>query len=234
MRRTLDELQSPNIKVNFDPANMLLYDMGDPQTRSSCWAQTSVPCMSRTHGDPGARHLGTGSTPGPRRGRYSKIHQQLEIGGLSRAARHRTRGGRSGGSPRGRGPRAGVPARMSLGVRRVRRSPNPGGRKTFTADSMENSNPRRIIVARSFDLGSFLTDDRIDNFGKLAPSVGQGVEIMLACAARLDQPSMPQEREVMAHRGLALRAKVGHSSDTLPLSRSGASELAVGWGRKPA
>jgi len=30
LRRTLDELQSPNLKVNFDPANMLLYDMGDP------------------------------------------------------------------------------------------------------------------------------------------------------------------------------------------------------------
>jgi sugar phosphate isomerase/epimerase len=30
LRRTLDELQAPNLKVNFDPANMLLYDMGDP------------------------------------------------------------------------------------------------------------------------------------------------------------------------------------------------------------
>jgi sugar phosphate isomerase/epimerase len=30
LRRTLDDLRSPNIKVNFDPANMLLYDMGDP------------------------------------------------------------------------------------------------------------------------------------------------------------------------------------------------------------
>jgi L-ribulose-5-phosphate 3-epimerase len=30
LRRTLDELKSPNLKVNFDPANMLLYDMGDP------------------------------------------------------------------------------------------------------------------------------------------------------------------------------------------------------------
>ena len=30
LRRTLDELQCPNVKVNFDPANMLLYDMGDP------------------------------------------------------------------------------------------------------------------------------------------------------------------------------------------------------------
>ena len=30
LRETLDELDIPNIKVNFDPANMLLYDMGDP------------------------------------------------------------------------------------------------------------------------------------------------------------------------------------------------------------
>lgn len=30
LRATLDDLKSPNIKVNFDPANMLLYDMGDP------------------------------------------------------------------------------------------------------------------------------------------------------------------------------------------------------------
>jgi sugar phosphate isomerase/epimerase len=30
LRQTLDELKSPSLKVNFDPANMLLYDMGDP------------------------------------------------------------------------------------------------------------------------------------------------------------------------------------------------------------
>ena len=30
LRKTLDELDSPNLKVNFDPANVLLYDMGDP------------------------------------------------------------------------------------------------------------------------------------------------------------------------------------------------------------
>jgi sugar phosphate isomerase/epimerase len=30
LRTTLDDLQSPNLKVNFDPANMLLYEMGDP------------------------------------------------------------------------------------------------------------------------------------------------------------------------------------------------------------
>jgi sugar phosphate isomerase/epimerase len=30
LRRTLDDLRCPNVKVNFDPANMLLYNMGDP------------------------------------------------------------------------------------------------------------------------------------------------------------------------------------------------------------
>lgn len=30
LRLTLDELECPNLKVNFDPANMLLYDKGDP------------------------------------------------------------------------------------------------------------------------------------------------------------------------------------------------------------
>jgi sugar phosphate isomerase/epimerase len=30
LRLTLDELKCPNLKVNFDPANMLLYDKGDP------------------------------------------------------------------------------------------------------------------------------------------------------------------------------------------------------------
>jgi sugar phosphate isomerase/epimerase len=30
LRRTLDELTCANLKVNFDPANMLLYDKGDP------------------------------------------------------------------------------------------------------------------------------------------------------------------------------------------------------------
>ncbi len=30
LRLTLDELKCPNLQVNFDPANMLLYDKGDP------------------------------------------------------------------------------------------------------------------------------------------------------------------------------------------------------------
>jgi len=30
LRRTLDDLKCDNLKVNFDPANVILYDMGDP------------------------------------------------------------------------------------------------------------------------------------------------------------------------------------------------------------
>jgi L-ribulose-5-phosphate 3-epimerase len=30
LKLTLDELKCPNLKVNFDPANMILYDKGDP------------------------------------------------------------------------------------------------------------------------------------------------------------------------------------------------------------
>jgi len=30
LRRTLNDLKCPNLKINFDPANMILYDMGDP------------------------------------------------------------------------------------------------------------------------------------------------------------------------------------------------------------
>lgn len=30
LRCTLDDLKCPNLKINFDPANMILYDMGDP------------------------------------------------------------------------------------------------------------------------------------------------------------------------------------------------------------
>ena len=30
LKRTLNDISAPNLKVNFDPANMLLYDMGNP------------------------------------------------------------------------------------------------------------------------------------------------------------------------------------------------------------
>ncbi len=45
LRRTLDDLKAPNLKVNFDPANMLLYDMGDPIRRGA----TSGPDIRSVH-----------------------------------------------------------------------------------------------------------------------------------------------------------------------------------------
>ena len=42
LRRTIDEVDSPNIKVNFDPANMLLYNMGDPIRALEVLAQDIV------------------------------------------------------------------------------------------------------------------------------------------------------------------------------------------------
>ncbi len=71
LRLTLDELGLPNLKVNFDPANMLLYDMGDPiraveilgpDIRSRARQGRQAPDRSRA--------VGRGSAPGPRRGQY--------------------------------------------------------------------------------------------------------------------------------------------------------------------
>jgi hypothetical protein len=50
--------------------------------------------------------------------------------------------------------------------------------------------------------------DGIDNVRQLAAGVGERVKIMFAGPARLDQAAVPQKREVMAHRGLALRTQV--------------------------
>ena len=55
MRTTLDELQSPNLKVNFDPANMLLYDMGDPIRAVEILGPVSARCTSRTRAGPRTR-----------------------------------------------------------------------------------------------------------------------------------------------------------------------------------
>ena len=49
LRRTLDDLKSPNLKVNFDPANMLLYDKRTTRSRcSSCSPPISAASTSRT------------------------------------------------------------------------------------------------------------------------------------------------------------------------------------------
>ena len=51
-------------------------------------------------------------------------------------------------------------------------------------------------------------DDGIDDLGELAAGLGQGIEVVLAGAARLDQPAVAKQRQVMADGGLALGAEV--------------------------
>jgi hypothetical protein len=51
--------------------------------------------------------------------------------------------------------------------------------------------------------------DGIHDLRKLAPGVGQRVEIMLPRTPGLDQPAMPQQGEMVAHRRLALCAQIG-------------------------
>jgi hypothetical protein len=57
---------------------------------------------------------------------------------------------------------------------------------------------------------------RIDDLGELASGFRQGIKVVLAGTARLDETSMTQERKVVADSGLALsaevRAKLGHIS----------------------
>lgn len=69
LRRTLDDLQCPNLKVNFDPANMLLYDKDDPITvvellapdiRSVHVKDANRPAVKGTWGE--EVPLGTGQT----------------------------------------------------------------------------------------------------------------------------------------------------------------------------
>ena len=72
LRRTLDELKCPNLKVNFDPANMLLYDKGDPlraveilgpDIRSVHVKDANRPTDARRLGRGGAAGAGPGQHP---------------------------------------------------------------------------------------------------------------------------------------------------------------------------
>ena len=61
---------------------------------------------------------------------------------------------------------------------------------------------------RSSGRASASVHDRIDDMGQLAAGVGQGIKIVLAGAARLDQAAMTQQSEMMADRRLALGAQI--------------------------
>jgi hypothetical protein len=59
-------------------------------------------------------------------------------------------------------------------------------------------------------------DDRVNNLGKLTTTFGQAVKIVLTRTARLNQPTVPQQGQVMAHRGLTLRSKIGAKLGHIP------------------
>ena len=73
LRKTLDDLKCPNLKVNFDPANMLLYDKGDPLRA----VEILGPDIRSVHVKDANRptipgHLGRGGAAGPGPGRTSR------------------------------------------------------------------------------------------------------------------------------------------------------------------
>ena len=97
LRRTLDELKAPNLKVNFDPANMLLYDMGDPIRA----VEILGPDIRSVHvkdaqppDDP--RPVGRGGPARPGRGQHPRVRADPQAGRLHRPAGRRARGRRPG------------------------------------------------------------------------------------------------------------------------------------------
>ena len=63
----LQQLKRPNVGVNFDPANMILYDKGDPDRRvAHTGAVDSRRCISRTRGGRRCRAPGARRSPSAR------------------------------------------------------------------------------------------------------------------------------------------------------------------------
>ena len=232
LRLTLDELGLPNLKVNFDPANMLLYDMGDPIRA----VEILGPDIRSVHVKDARRPtvagpVGTGSAAGPGRGQYPRICECTQEERLYRPAHHRARSRRSGRPPARRRAWPGLSARMLGTDVTTRRGPrSPGVIVTAHGCERRSCEPRsnaafavtRRVTAASSPIRyaapsrgagtahrqSASAHDGIDDVGQLAPRVGQGIKIVLAGAARLDQAAMTQQRKMMADCGLALGAQI--------------------------
>ena len=83
LRLTLDELACPNLKVNFDPANMLLYDKAIPCGRWRSSAPTSAASTSRTPGVPPLPgDVGRGGAARPGAGGHQGVPGGAEESGL--------------------------------------------------------------------------------------------------------------------------------------------------------
>src|SRR5271166_2168692 len=201
LRTTLDELQAPNIKINFDPANMLLYDMGDPIRA----VELLGPSIRSVHVKD-ARRPGT-------KGRWGEevplgdgevdirrfIKALKSVGYQGPLVVEREVGDQAGRLAR-RGPWPGLLARVPgrLTPMFVRNKEGAGGRPA----------PGVILVSARAPLRPS-ADHAIDHLGELTSGLGQGVEVVLARSPRLNQPAVPQQGQVVAHGGLALRAEVG-------------------------
>ena len=229
LRLTLDELKAPNLKVNFDPANMLLYDMGDPiraveilgpDIRSVHVKDARRPTVPGQWGEEVPLGQGRSQHPEVRPG------AQEESATRARSSIEREVGDQAGrlrDVAAGPGLSARVPGKLSDSSR--------SGDQTRSAREIETDDPVRSVApdiamvgaaSPSASLGSTgslpsSVHDRIDDLGQLASRFGQGIEIVLAGAARLDQTAMTQEGKMVADSGLALRAQIGAELGDIPL-----------------
>ena len=113
LRRTLDDLKCPNLKVNFDPANMLLYDKGDPIRA----VEILGPDIRSVHVKD-ANRTDASRAPGARKCRSARaqvehppVRADAEEGRLPRRPVHRARGRQPGAAHRRHRPRHSVSCR---------------------------------------------------------------------------------------------------------------------------
>ena len=107
LKLTLDELACPHLGVNFDPANMLLYDMGDPVAA----VELLAPYIRAPTDE--ARRLGRGGAARSGAGRSAGVRAGAGNDRLRRPAVHRARSRRSGAAHRRRRSRRRRVARLS-------------------------------------------------------------------------------------------------------------------------
>ena len=97
LRRTLDDLKSPNLKVNFDQANMLLSRQPDDPLEV---LELLAPDIRSVHVKDANRPTVKGCwerrCPRPRPNEHAPVHSGSAKGRLSRPALYRTRGGVAG------------------------------------------------------------------------------------------------------------------------------------------
>src|SRR4051794_2874422 len=76
--------------------------------------------------------------------------------------------------------------------------------------------------------GARSVDQTLDDHRQSLTHLGQAIEIILALAARGDDPAMPQERQVMADRGLTLLQFVREGPDVTLAVREHQDHLQTG------